>query len=83
MDTSESFFRGLRWSSQMGSASGAGQQQQQQQPTYDNIKVVVRSRPLNAEEKKASTPILVTCDLQMVTDRRGREYVGPRQRRST
>jgi len=29
---------------------------------YDNIKVVVRSRPLNAEEKAANAPSLVTCD---------------------
>eukprot|EP00514_Thraustochytrium_sp_LLF1b_P010282 CAMPEP_0184550234 /NCGR_PEP_ID=MMETSP0199_2-20130426/18345_1 /TAXON_ID=1112570 /ORGANISM="Thraustochytrium sp., Strain LLF1b" /LENGTH=1107 /DNA_ID=CAMNT_0026945065 /DNA_START=122 /DNA_END=3445 /DNA_ORIENTATION=- len=32
---------------------------------YDNIKVVVRSRPLNAEEKAANTPSLVTCDQEV------------------
>lgn len=29
---------------------------------YDNIKVVVRSRPLNEEEKRANTPVTVQCD---------------------
>lgn len=30
--------------------------------TQDHIKVVIRSRPLNDQEKAQKTPILVTCD---------------------
>ncbi|GBG28905.1 Kinesin-like protein KIF11 [Hondaea fermentalgiana] len=37
-------------------------QQQQGGSREDNIKVVVRSRPLNAAEKAAKTPSLVQCD---------------------
>mmetsp|Transcript_21446 Transcript_21446/g.42097 ORF Transcript_21446/g.42097 Transcript_21446/m.42097 type:complete len:1132 (-) Transcript_21446:312-3707(-) len=35
---------------------------EQHNPKEDNIKVVVRSRPLNAAEKAAKTPSLVHCD---------------------
>jgi len=36
----------------------------QNKPRDDHIKVVVRSRPLNEEEKAARTPSLVSCDAE-------------------